>query len=182
MKKSELTSFIKEEIKSTLSKTTTIESDVKKYVEMLDELKEKFPSGKVKAKASALIGDLLDYINMNEDTQQDIKDTEELTKAVADLAKAKEEAGLAEQEEDDDENKMHKDALKGAKAARGKSKKLDTAITALSSIKKEMVSIVNQWKKSEGEEKEKLQSDLKKKTTIKKELEALIKKLEKDVV
>ncbi|MDB4378157.1 hypothetical protein N9Z41_00155 [bacterium] len=97
MKKSELTAFIKEEIKSTLSENTTIESDVKRYIEMLDELKEKFPSGKVKAKASALIGDLLDHINMNEDTQQDIKDTEELTKAVADLAKAKEEAGLSEE-------------------------------------------------------------------------------------
>jgi len=51
MKKSELTSFIKEEIKTTLTA---------------------------------------------EDTQQDIKDTEELTKAVADLAKAKEEAGIEE--------------------------------------------------------------------------------------
>jgi hypothetical protein len=51
MKKSELTSFIKEEIKTTLA---------------------------------------------SENTQQDIKDTEELTKAVADLAKAKEEAGIEE--------------------------------------------------------------------------------------
>jgi len=52
MKKSELTAFIKEEIKSSLT---------------------------------------------SEDTQQDIKDTEELTKVVADLAKAKEEAGLSEE-------------------------------------------------------------------------------------
>jgi len=51
MKKSELASFIKEEIKSTLTA---------------------------------------------EDTQQDIKDTEELTKAMDDLAKAKEEAGIEE--------------------------------------------------------------------------------------
>ena len=51
MKKSELASFIREEIKSTLTA---------------------------------------------EDTQQDIKDTEELTKAMDDLAKAKEEAGIEE--------------------------------------------------------------------------------------
>ena len=135
-----------------------------------------------KSELKSFIKEEIKSILEGEDTQKAVEDTKELTAAVQDLKKAKEEAGLAEQDEDDDENKMHKDALKGAKAARGKSKKLDTAITALSSIKKEMVSIVNQWKKSEGEEKEKLQSDLKKKTTIKKELEALIKKLEKDVV
>ena len=135
-----------------------------------------------KSELKSFIKEEIKSILEGEDTQKAVEDTKELTAAVQDLKKAKEEAGLAEQEEDDDENKMHKDALKGAKAAKGKGKKLDTAINALKDIKKEMVSIVNQWKKSEGEEKEKLQSDLKKKTTIKKELEALIKKLEKDVV
>ena len=77
---------------------------------------------------------------------------------------------------------MHRDALKGAKAAKGKSKKLDTAITALSMIKKEMKTLVNQYKSAEGEEKQKLVGDLKIKTNIKKELEALISKLEQDVV
>ena len=135
-----------------------------------------------KSELKSFIKEEIKSILEGEDTQKAVEDTKELTAAIQDLKKAKEEAGLAEQDEDDDENKMHKDALKGAKAAKGKSKKLDTAIKALSDIKKEMVSIVNQWKKSEGEEKEKLQSDLKKKTGIKKELEALIKKLEKDVV
>lgn len=38
---------------------------VDRYVGMLDDLKQDFPSdGKIQAKASALIGDLLDYINM----------------------------------------------------------------------------------------------------------------------
>ena len=135
-----------------------------------------------KSELKSFIKEEIKSILEGEDTQKAVEDTKELTAAIQDLKKAKEEAGLAEQDEDDDEDKMHKDALKGAKAAKGKSKKLDMAIKALSDIKKEMVSIVNQWKKSEGEEKEKLQSDLKKKTGIKKELEALIKKLEKDVV
>ena len=129
--------------------------------------------------------EITNILNEELPTQQSVKDTEELTVAIQNLKKAKEDAGLAEQEDEDggdDENKMHRDALKGAKAAKGKSKKLDTAITALSMIKKEMKTLVNQYKSAEGEEKQKLVGDLKIKTNIKKELEALISKLEQDVV
>lgn len=43
----------------------------------------------------------------------------------------------------------------------------------LADVTKEMKSVVNQWKKSEGEEKDALLARLKKLTAIKKELEAL---------
>jgi hypothetical protein len=187
MKKSELASFIKEEIKSALTA---------------------------------------------EDTQQDIKDTEELTKAMANLAKAKEEAGL---EEDKGGNfaelKKHQKMLKDAslfyinkaenlgienvrdliqafnlgvngledaifkadykrtdgkidenedkeptKADLKKTKGLAKAKEELAQLTKQMKSLARKYKEAEGEEKEKLVADLKKKTKLKKELEAIIDK------
>ena len=71
MKKSELTAFIKEEIVSALT---------------FDEYKDLFNKYGVE-------------VTEDKQTQQDIKDTEELTKAIDNLAKAKEEAGLAEEED-----------------------------------------------------------------------------------
>lgn len=68
MKKSELTAFIKEEIVSALT---------------FDEYKDLFNKYGVE-------------VTEDKQTQQDIKDTEELTKAIDNLAKAKEEAGLTE--------------------------------------------------------------------------------------
>ena len=174
MKKSELTAYIKEEILSTL-----------------DEDKQ---------------------------TQQDIKDTEELTKAVADLAKAKEEAGLTEiggssrerltnlaqnigrEEfamnvlEIPDENVLDmladelaklydmSDVLKEEEEKEPtaddlkKTKGLAKAAEELAILTKEMKALARDYKKAEGEEKEKIVADLKKKTKIKKELEAIVDK------
>ena len=173
MKKSELASFIREEIKSTLTA---------------------------------------------EDTQQDIKDTEELTKAMDDLAKAKEEAGIEEaigsltdeplsalrKMGTSDMNLWHvlklidagilKDsekmkALKAldpnrpvnedeepSKADLKKTKGLAKAKEELAQLTKQMKSLARKYKEAEGEEKEKLVADLKKKTKLKKELEAIIDK------
>mgnify|MGYP006085921891 CR=1 FL=1 len=147
MKKSELKSFIKEEITNILNEVTVVDKNTK---------------------------------------PEDVKGEDPITvKSAIDIAKKTQKpVNIAEEDEDgeDDENKMHRDALKGAKAAKGKGKKLDTAIKALSIVKKEMKTLVNQYKSAEGEEKQKLVSDLKTKTNIKKELEALVSKLEQDVV
>ncbi len=173
MKKSELTAYIKEEILSTL-----------------DEDKQ---------------------------TQQDIKDTEELTKAVADLAKAKEEAGLTEiggssrerltnlaqnigrEEfamnvlEISDENVLdmlvdelaklydtksvnEEDEKEPTASDLKKTKGLAKAAEELAILTKEMKALARDYKKAEGEEKEKIVADLKKKTKIKKELEAIVNK------
>ena len=76
-----------------------------------------------------------------------------------------------------------KDAVKAAKAARGKFKKLDLAVKSLNDIKKEMISYAKEYGKSDDESrKEEIKNILRKKTPIKKELESLVKKLEKDAV
>ena len=178
MKKSELTAFIKEEILSTL-----------------DEDKQ---------------------------TQQDIKDTEELTKAIDDLAKAKKDAGIEEDASDADRityidigsgylqgfnrpHSLNKDELEtlGRKIVSSlykgnidkavgeltededkepsdaeikKNKSLAKAAEELAQLTKQMKSLARKYKEVEGEEKEKIVADLKKKTKLKKELEAIINK------
>ena len=217
MKKSELTAFIKEEILSTLSENTTIESDVKRYIEMLDELKEKFPSGKVKAKASALIGDLLDYINMSEATIETSPEDLAKVKQTADkddvIKVTEENIGLADIEEmgyeagerafeeikgrfqnQPDHQAYRKGFFQGyidqagayglneaedkepTKADLKATKGLAKAKEELAQLTKQMKSLARDYKKAEGEEKEKLVADLKKKTKLKKELEAIIDK------
>jgi len=84
--------------------------------------------------------------------------------------------------EDEDEDEDHKSAEKGARINHPKSKKLDNVIKALNDTKKEMKTLVNQYKKAEGEDKQKYVQQLKVKTKIKSELESLVQKLEKDVV
>ena len=84
---------------------------------------------------------------------------------------------LGEDEEDDE-----KDAIKNAKAARGKFKKLDIAVKALKDITTSMKSLARKYSKADGIEKEKIKDDLKQKTSRKKELESLVAQLEKDAV
>jgi|TARA_R100000742_G_C4239386_1_gene59354 hypothetical protein len=81
------------------------------------------------------------------------------------------------EDEDDD-----KDAVKGAMKARGKFKKLDLAVKALKDIETEMKSLARKYSNADDAEKEKIKDTLREKTPKKKELEALVAKLEKDVV
>ena len=81
--------------------------------------------------------------------------------------------------EDDD---LDAKAIKAAKGARGKHKKLDLAVKALRDITTEMKSLARDYSKADGVEKEKIKDKLKLKTPKKKELEALVAKLEKNVV
>ncbi len=80
---------------------------------------------------------------------------------------------LSEVEMDDntpDEDTMDKQAMAAAK----KGDSITKTASKLSDVTKEMKSVVNQWKKSEGAEKDSLLARLKKLTAIKKELEALV--------
>ena len=196
MKKSELKSYIREEIKSTLTV---------------------------------------------EDTQQDIKDTEELTIATQNLKKAKEEAGLEENGEKDhwadytdigmfyleahgnmyqgkeqkltdsqyeklgkkivdqlydgDVSKAYDETYKAVKgnelkykgsvkeedgevfnpdAKVKKTKGLAKAKEELALLTREMKSLAREYSKAEGEDKEKLVKTLKAKTKLKKELESIL--------
>jgi ABC-type transporter Mla subunit MlaD len=167
MKRSEFKAYIREEVISTLSENTTVKSDVERYIAMLDELKETFPSGKIKAKASALIGDLLDYINMNEASKEEVENQKELNKALEKTAELTKD--LNEVDEDDDEM-MDKKATKAAK----KGDSISKLASKLGETDKELKSTVKKWKNSEEPEKSKLLSRLKELTKIKKELEGLL--------
>jgi len=134
MKKSELKSYIKENILSTLSENE----------------ENKISPEDVKAQQSY---------------NAELKKTVDLQKQ------------LGEDEEDDE-----KDAIKNAKAARGKFKKLDIAVKALKDITTSMKSLARKYSKADGIEKEKIKDDLKQKTSRKKELESLVAQLEKDAV
>jgi|TARA_B110000438_G_scaffold88023_1_gene87488 hypothetical protein len=134
MKKSELKSYIKENILSTLSENE----------------ENKISPEDVKAQQSY---------------NAELKKTVDLQKQ------------LGEDEEADE-----KDAIKNAKAARGKFKKLDIAVKALKDITTSMKSLARKYSKADGIEKEKIKDDLKQKTSRKKELESLVAQLEKDAV
>ena len=173
MKKSELTAFIKEEIKSTLTTEgvwskgddTAIRDFILDVKQLKDDYYNIVGSDDVFDGLDAAIRAANELIVMNEDakTQQDIKDTEELTKAMANLAKAKEEAGLTE-EDDKEPTKADLKATKG----------LAKAKEELAQLTKQMKSLARDYKEAEGTEKEKIVADLKKKTKLKRELEAII--------
>ena len=94
------------------------------------------------------------------------------------IADKSKELGIEEVDGDEDD----KDAVKGAKAARGKFKKLDLAVQDLRDLEAEMRTLARDYSKAKGPEKETILAQLKVKTKEKKDREALVAKLEKDVV
>lgn len=82
----------------------------------------------------------------------------------------------------EDEDVDDKDAIKLAKAARGKFKKLDLAVKSLKDITTDMKSLARKYSSADEIEKENIKDILRKKTPIKKELESLVLKLEKDAI
>ena len=84
------------------------------------------------------------------------------------------------EEADDDQD--DKDAIRGAKKAGGKFKKLDLAVKDLKDLETEMRSMARKYSEADGIEKEKIKNELKDKTSEKRELESYISKLEKDAI
>jgi hypothetical protein len=82
----------------------------------------------------------------------------------------------------EDEDVDDRDAIKLAKAARGKFKKLDLAVKSLKDITTDMKSLARKYSSADEIEKENIKDILRKKTPIKKELESLVLKLEKDAI
>jgi len=141
------------------------------------------------------------YGKMEEDTIPGFgvgKDDEEIEKLKKDFDSAKSGADLPPEatvqdiaayyasnppkmvSEDDDED--DKDAIRGAKKAGGKFKKLDLAVQELEDLKTEMRSMARKYSEADGIEKEKIKNELKDKTSEKRELESYISKLEKDAI
>ena len=128
--------------------------------------------------------EILTSLSEAEETVKDIQDKKaaraELNKELEKTAELSKNLGLEEDIDGDDD--VDTKAIKAAKGARGKHKKLDIAVKALKNITTEMKSIAREYSKADGIEKEKIKDKLKTKTAKKKELESLVAKLEKDVV
>ena len=154
MKKSDLNKFIKENIIETLSESSSSEE---------------------KRIALRAVNSIAKYRDVShEEAKQD------LLRAIDELGDLKESDIIREEEGDDDD--IDAKAIKAAKGARGKHKKLDLAIKALKSISTEMKSLARKYSAGDEAEKERIKDILRTKTPQKKELESLVAKLEKDVV
>lgn len=206
MKKSELKSFIKENIVDTLNESPSSEEirmarqAVARFMkyrnvgesqairDLINALKEIQPkeddqryidylrrSGRDK-EADELVGK---NANLKEVDPKDVKLQQDLNAELEKTVQLKKDAGIEEDIDDDD---VDADAIKAAKGARGKHKKLDLALKALKSITAEMKSLARKYSQGDEAEKEKIKDILRKKTPQKKELESLVAKLEKDVV
>ena len=154
MKRSDLNKFIKENIIETLSESSSSEE---------------------KRIALRAVNSIAKYRDVShEEAKQD------LLRAIDELGDLKESDIIREEEGDDDY--VDAKAIKAAKGARGKHKKLDLAIKALKSISTEMKSLARKYSAGDEAEKERIKDILRTKTPQKKELESLVAKLEKDVV
>ena len=202
MKRSELNQFIKENIIETLTESPSSEE-----VKMARQAVARFMKYRNVSQEEAVrdLINALKEIQPKEDDQRYIdylrrsgrdKEADKLSKnnpALKEELPSKEEVEdttaavqalkkeLEDLKEDDDE-KTDKDAIAQAKAAGGKHKKLDIAVEALKDITTKMQSLARKYSSADEAEKEKIKDDLKAKTIMKKELESLVAKLEKDVV
>ena len=175
MKKSDLKNYIKENIIETLTESASTEEKriamraIKSIAKYRDVSEDEARNDLIRAAKE--IG------NLKEASSEEVENQKDLNKELEKTAKLKQQVGMEENTDVDD-----KDAIAQAKAARGKHKKLDIAVKALNSLSTEMKSLARDYSKAEGEEKEKIKNELKTKTPKKKELEALVAKLEKDVI
>lgn len=184
MKRSELKSFIRENILSTLG-----EGVEKRMFTYLSDLRDSGVTnmfgaapylanefGLDKRTAREILAKWMKS-SMNEASAEDVKAQQDLNAELEKTIKLKKDAGLEEDVDDDDA-----EAIKAAKSARGKFKKLDLAVKALKNIETEMKSLARKYSSADETEKEKIKDILREKTPKKKELESLVAKLEKDVV
>ena len=101
---------------------------------------------------------------LSEATPEEVDAQKELNKELEKTVALSKE--LSEDVDDDTAEPTSKDIAKGDS--------ISVIFRKLQDTTKEMKSVVNKWKKSEGEEKERLLARLKELTKIKKELEGLI--------
>jgi len=171
MRKSELKSFIKENIIETLTEKIDFDEvltlrGIKADLE--DEIAQLYRDMEQEAEPEG--GDVADrygsMLNKLEDRLYKV------TKQIRDY----------DMNEDIDADDDDAKAIKAAKGARGKFKKLDLAVKALKNIETEMKSLARKYSSGDEAEKERIKDILRVKTPQKKELESLVAKLEKDVV
>ena len=95
--------------------------------------------------------------NVSEASPEDVKAQQDYNAELEKTVQLKKDAGI---EEDVDEDDDDAEAIKKAKGARGKFKKLDLAVKALKNIETEMKSLARKYSKADEAEKEKIKDIL----------------------
>lgn len=191
MKKSELKAFIKEEIKANLSEGvwSVMPEKIPEFLRVMEKIKNDFYA----IVGSDAVYDGLDSAIAAAKDLMTVKNEATIETSPEDLAKVKSVAkpddvikvteAADDEDEGEDEVSIDKKAIAAANKAKGKTKKLDLAFKALKDITTEMKSLARDYSAAKSEvEKEKIKDILKKKTPIKKELEAMVNKLADAVV
>ena len=112
---------------------------------------------------------------LSEATEEEVQNAKELNKELEKTIKLQKQLG-------EDEDKDDEDAIRGAKKAKGKTKRYDLAVAGFKKIDREMRSLAKDYSKAEGAAKENLLAKLKELTKKKKEAKELVDKYADDVV
>jgi len=170
MKKSELTAFIKEEIKSTLNTegvwSKGYDTAIRDFILDVEQLKDDYYN---------IVGsdDVFNGLDTAINAANELIAMKEATYKVS----ADKVDSIKDKVSDEDTVEVTEDEDKEpSKADLKKTKGLAKAKEELAQLTKQMKSLARDYKKAEGTEKEKIVADLKKKTKLKKELEAIIDK------
>jgi hypothetical protein len=155
MKKSELKKYIKEQIVETLSEAEAYELTGKTGTKTVSSFKSQGEADKFKQQNPNITS-----VKKLEEKEEDDVEVQD------DWYKSKDEDG------DKDKEPSKSDLKKDAKATKGMAKAKDE----LAKLTKEMKSLAKKYKEAEGAAKEKIVADLKEKTKLKKELEAILDK------
>ena len=152
MKKSALKKYIKEEIVKALSEVTVVDKNTKP-----EEVKDENPITVKKAIDTAKMSNKPVTIAEKDEDDVEVKD---------DYYKVEDEDG------DRDKEPSKSELKKDAKATKGLAKAKDE----LAILTREMKSLARKYKEAKGADKDKIVADLKEKTKLKKELEAILDK------
>ena len=177
MKKSELKSFIKEEILSSLKEGvwSVMPERIPEFIAAIEEIKEEF---------HAVVGsdDVYDGLDRAVQGARDLmamRNEATIETAPENLAKVKSVAkpdDIIRVTEAEDEDEFDAPDKEPSKAELKKTKGLAKAKDELALLVKDMKSLARKYKEAEGAAKEKIVADLKKKTALKKELESIVNK------
>lgn len=158
MKKSELKKYIKEEIIKTLSEVTIVDKMTK-----TDEIPQ---IAKDEDKDVATVKKAVDTAKETGKPVTIAEKDEDDVEVEDDWYKSKDEDG------DKDKEPSKSELKKDAKATKGMAKAKDE----LAKLTKEMKALAKKYKEAKGADKDKIVADLKEKTKLKKELEAILDK------
>jgi hypothetical protein len=158
MKKSELKKYIKEEIIKTLSEATIVDkmTTTDEIPQIAKDEKKELSTVKKAVDTAKASGKPVTIAEKEEDDVE-VED---------DWYKSKDEDG------DKDKEPSKSELKKDAKATKGMAKAKDE----LAKLTKEMKALAKKYKEAKGADKDKIVADLKEKTKLKKELEAILDK------